>query len=91
LPLRLPVCNFDAKTGILCANCESKLKSGEIGRADVYASRALVIIAEKGGKLNRAELTRAFEVGGSYVLEFASPDFDLLTDDHVLHSELEGT
>jgi hypothetical protein len=90
MPIKLPICNFDAKTGILCRNCEAKLKSGEIGRADIEASRALAGLAERGGVLSHSELSRAFEFGGSYVLEFSSSDFQHLRDDEVLRSELEG-
>jgi hypothetical protein len=90
LTLKLPICNFDAKTGILCANCEAKLKSGQITRAEIDASRALVAHSEHNALLNKAELTRAYETGGAYVLEFVSPEFQHLRDDQTIRSALEG-
>ena len=40
LPLRIPICAFDAKTGILCAKCQAKLTAGQITEADIQVSRA---------------------------------------------------
>ena len=69
MPLKMPICTFDAKTGILCAKCEAKLRSGQISAADIQASRALVQIAERVSDLNKITLLRSFEVEGNYVLE----------------------
>jgi hypothetical protein len=90
LTLKLPICNFDAKTGILCANCEAKLKSGQISRAEIEASKALVSHSEHNALLNKAELTRAYDTGGAYVLEFVTPEFQHLRDDQTIRSALEG-
>jgi transcription antitermination factor NusA-like protein len=91
LALRLPICNFDAKTGILCAKCESKLKSGEITSADVEASRALIHVAEKISDVNKVALKRAFEVGGNYVLEFEGQDIQTIRSSDSVRAELEGS
>jgi len=91
LTLKLPICNFDAKTGILCANCEAKLKSGQITRAEIDASRALVSHSDRNPLLSKAELTAAYETSGAYVLEFVTPDFQHLRDDPTLRSELEAS
>ena len=91
LTLKLPICNFDAKTGILCANCEAKLKSGQISKAEIEASKALVSHSDHNTLLNKAELTRAYDTGGAYVLEFVTPEFQHLRDDQTLRSALEGS
>jgi hypothetical protein len=91
LTLKLPICNFDAKTGILCSNCEAKLKAGQITKAEIEASRALVGHSDHNPRLNKAELTRAYEAGGAYVLEFVSPEFQHLRDDQTFRSELESS
>jgi transcription antitermination factor NusA-like protein len=90
LPLKLPICNFDARTGILCANCESRLRKGELTRADVEASKALSKLAENLQELNRATLRRASEVGGTYVLEFEQQDLRPLRTNPAIYRELEG-
>ena len=87
---KLPICYFDARTGILCGNCESRLRKGEISRADVEASKAIAHLSERIPELGRATLKRAFEINGSYVLEFERADVAALRSNSTLHTELEG-
>ncbi len=87
---KLPICYFDARTGILCANCESRLRKGEITAADVESSKAVAHLADRIPELGRVTLRRAFEARGSYVLEFERSDIGILRSNPVLQSELEG-
>ncbi len=87
---KLPICYFDARTGILCGNCESRLQKGEISRADVEAAKAVAHLADRVPELARATLRRAFEASGSYVLEFEQSDIPSLRSNPLLQSELEG-
>ncbi len=89
MALKLPICTFDAKTGILCAKCESKLKAGQISQADVEASKALVRLAEKNGELNKISLLRAVEVGGDYVMEFEQADLPAVRSNPATVAKLE--
>jgi len=88
---KLPICYFDARTGILCGNCESRLRKGEISRADVEASKAIAHLADRIPELAHVTLRRAFEASGSYVLEFDKGDMIALRSNSELQSELEGT
>ncbi len=90
MPVKLPICNFDSKTGILCANCESRLRKGEISSADVEASKAIIRISERIPELKRSTLRRAFEAGGTYVLEFEQADLSPLRSNSTVYPELEG-
>jgi hypothetical protein len=67
MQLQIPICSFDAKTGILCSMCESRLRSGQIREADVQASKALLQLA--GHLRGAASLVRSFRVDGNYILE----------------------
>jgi len=87
---KLPICYFDARTGILCGNCEARLRKGEITRADVEASKAVAHLGDRVPELGRATLKRAFEANGSYVLEFEQADMGSLRQNSLLQSELEG-
>jgi len=87
---KLPICYFDARTGILCGNCESRLRKGEISRADVEASKAVAHLADRVPELVHVTLRRAFEASGSYVLEFDQGDMMALRSSPLLQSELEG-
>ena len=89
MTLKLPICNFDAKTGILCAKCEERLQRGEISKADVEASKALAKLADHAQGLSRATLKRAWETRGSYVLEFEQGDLPALRSIPDLAEELE--
>ena len=89
MAIKLPICSFDAKTGILCAKCESKLRSGEISKSDVEASKALIHLADKFNELGKVTLKRSFESGGNYVLEFEPVDLSHLRADPKLFGELD--
>jgi len=89
LPVRLPICNFDAKTGMLCANCESRLRRGEISRAEVEASKAVVSLVDRIPELGRVTLKHAFEVGGTYVLEFEQQDLVAIRSNPTVYAQLE--
>ncbi|MDA4123852.1 MAG: hypothetical protein OK438_00175 [Thaumarchaeota archaeon] len=89
MPLKLPICNFDAKTGILCANCEARLGRGEIGKADVEASKVVIRLADAHPELNKVTLRRASEAGGSYVLEFEQQDVQAMRSNPRVQADLE--
>jgi len=40
--MKLPICVFDAKTGMLCSNCKAKLENDEITPSDVEICKVLV-------------------------------------------------
>jgi len=90
LAIKLPICTFDAKTGILCANCRSKLARGEISKADVEASKALVGLSESRQELSRSTFKKGVESKGNYILEFEASDLPSLRSDPALTSEMEA-
>jgi hypothetical protein len=86
---KLPICYFDARTGILCSNCEGRLARGEISQADVEASKAVAQLSDRVTELQRVTLRRAVEARGSYVLEFDQSDVPALKGNPLLQEELE--
>jgi hypothetical protein len=54
--MKTPICTFDAKTGILCNLCESKLESGQITQSDVESSIVLTRLAQKNSNINKMTL-----------------------------------
>jgi hypothetical protein len=40
--MRLPVCNFDLESDMLCTNCQARLDRGEITSFDVEFSKWLL-------------------------------------------------
>jgi hypothetical protein len=87
---RLPICYFDAKTGILCGNCEARLAKGEITEADVEASKAVAQLSDRILEFGKATLRRAYETNGSYLLEFEQSDIPTLRSNPLLVEELEN-
>ncbi len=90
MQLKIPVCNFDAKTGILCSICQAKLDSGQVTEADVRVSKALAQYAEHSRELDSAVLIRSYSVGKDYLLEVNEPTIPVLRKDPI-SSELERT
>ncbi len=91
LPIKIPICAFDAKTGILCSKCQSKLSSGQISNSDIQVSRALVKLAEKTSDINRTTLLRSFQVDGNFVLEVEQADAALFRSKPEIKTSLEET
>lgn len=89
MPLKIPICNFDAKTGILCAKCEQRLNSGQITEADVIVSKVLVQLAEKNQDVNKLNLVRARKVDGNFVIELDTQSISLLRSNTELKNAIQ--
>jgi transcription antitermination factor NusA-like protein len=89
LPLRIPICAFDAKTGILCAKCQAKLSAGQISNSDIVVSKVLVKLAESVPEVNKMALLRSNEVEGSYVMEMEQSDATLIRSKPEIKQKLE--
>ncbi len=72
--LKTPICNFDAKTGILCNMCENKLISGQITSSDVEGSIVLTKIALKNSEIDKMTLISSKEIDDEVILFFKSSD-----------------
>jgi transcription antitermination factor NusA-like protein len=90
LPLRIPICAFDAKTGILCAKCQAKLTAGQITNSDIVVSKVLVKLAESVPDLNKMGFSRSYEVEGNYVFEMEQADASVVRSKPEIRQKLEG-
>lgn len=75
--MRLPICIFDAKTGVLCPKCESRLKNGELSKVDVECSIKLIKLSNKNQDVDKLNLIGSQKIDGDYVL--------ILKDSNVSH------
>jgi hypothetical protein len=66
--LRLPICIFDAKTGVLCPKCESRLKNGELSKTDVESSIKLIKLSNKNQDIDKLNLIGSQKIDEDYVL-----------------------
>jgi len=87
--MKTPICSFDAKSGVLCSNCESKLKSGDISQDDFDASVKLTKLSDHISNFNNFTLVRGTKVGDDFVLVMRSSDIGSLRRniDHVREIE----
>jgi hypothetical protein len=66
--LKLPICIFDAKTGVLCPKCESRLKNGELSKIDVESSIKLIKLSNKNQDIDKLNLIGSQKIDEDYVL-----------------------
>ena len=76
--MKTPICIFDAKTGILCNLCESKLESGQITQSDVDNSIVLTRLAQKNSNINKMTLISAKEIQNEHILMLKSSDLRVI-------------
>jgi len=86
--LKFPICQFDARVGVLCPKCEARLRSGEITKTDVDVSFMLSKLAAKNPMLDKLTLKRAYEIDGDYVLLFEQGEAQVVLDNRNLMDEL---
>jgi transcription antitermination factor NusA-like protein len=89
--LKLPICSFDAKVGVLCPKCEAKLRSGELSRTDVDVSYMLAKNVAKFPVLDKITLRKAAEVDGELVLMVGQGDMAILRTEQEFARSLEET
>ena len=87
--MKTPICSFDAKSGVLCRKCETKLKSGSITQDDVEAATKLIGLADRNQEVNKFTLIRATRVYGDFVLVFRGSDVSVLRGNEELASKIE--
>ncbi len=64
-----PICNFCAKTGVLCKKCKQKLRKGKFTQLDVDVSKAFAKAEQRFPKqLQNVTLDRAHRLNSSIVL-----------------------
>lgn len=88
--MKSPIYPFDAKSGVLCSKCESKLQSGGITRDDVEAAIRLARLADRSQDVDRFTLLRGAKVDDDFVLVLRSPDVIALRGDSQLADKIEG-
>jgi transcription antitermination factor NusA-like protein len=89
--LQLPICSFDARTGILCPKCESKLRSGHITKSDVEVSIKMSELQEEIPELEKTTLLHAIDADGDIVLIMGKGDHDIIRKSITVFRKLEST
>ena len=87
--MKSPICSFDAKSGVLCRNCEAKLKQGSITQDDIDATKKLSGLADHDPQINKFTLVRGTRVNGDFVLVLRGSDVSVLRANKELASKIE--
>ena len=87
--MKLPICIFDAKNAVLCPQCENKVESGEITKADVDASIILAKIAKKNTEIENFTMHSCKEFQGNFVLSFAKNDIMAIRQSRTIYRTLQ--
>ena len=87
--MKLPICVFDAKNAVLCPQCEGKVDTGELTKADVEASITLAKIAKSNSIIENFTLHSCKEFDGSFVLSLAKNDIMVIRQSRILYRLLQ--
>ncbi len=88
--MKTPICSFDARTGVLCPQCDSKLRSGQLSDTDVEVSIKLTKASEKKQSISKINLMKANQVDGDYLLALEPGSLAALRHDLALQKDLQG-
>jgi hypothetical protein len=87
--LRLPICIFDAKTGVLCPKCEGRLKNGELSKIDVDCSIKLIKLSNKNQDIDKLNLIGSQKIDEDYVLILKDSNVSHINSNDKLISSIE--
>ncbi len=86
--MRLPVCNFDLESDMLCTSCQAKLDRGEITTFDIEFSKWLLEREQEHPNLESLTLLRATRIKGRLILVVKKKGKELLLAEESLITEL---
>ena len=80
-----PICGFDAKNAVLCPQCEGKVETGQLTKADVDASITLAKIAKTNKEIENFSLYSCKEFQGNFILALAKNDIMKIRQSRTLY------
>jgi transcription antitermination factor NusA-like protein len=66
--LKMGLCSFCLKSGILCQKCSAKVKSGEVSETDLRVARLLLSLEEKFPSLQNVYFHKTVETDGTLAI-----------------------
>ena len=87
--MKTPICTFDAKTGILCAKCETKLRLGHLTHADIEGAMKITKIAEHNQDVNKFTMISAAKVDDDFILILRGSDIIVLRTNTTLSKKFQ--
>ena len=87
--MKVPICIFDAKTGVLCPKCESRLKNGDLSKIDVECSIKLIKLSVKNQDIDKLNLIGSQKIDEDYVLILKDSNLSNINSNDKLISSVE--
>ena len=84
-----PICGFDAKNNVLCPQCEAKVDTGVLTKADVEASTTLARIAKTTKEIENFSLYSCKEFEGNFILSLAKNDIMIIRQSRTIYRLLQ--
>ena len=88
--MQVPICGFDAKNAVLCPQCESKIESGDLTKADVDASIILARLAKEHPQIDQFTLHGCKEIDGNFILRLGKQDIQRIRQSRTLYRLIQG-
>ena len=66
--MQTQLCEFCLRSGMLCSNCQEKVRSGEVNDLYMKVAQYLLKVENQNPQLNKARLDKVVDVGGFLVL-----------------------
>jgi hypothetical protein len=86
--MRLPVCNFDLESDMLCPNCQARLDRGEITQFDIEFSKWMLDREKEYPNLENLTLLKAAKTETRLILVVKKKNKELLFSEEALISRL---
>lgn len=86
--MRLPVCNFDLESDMLCTNCQARLDRGELKHFDIEFSKWMLEREKIYPSLVDLTLQRAAKVGDRLILVVKKKGKSLILSEESLVNEM---
>ena len=78
LQVKMDLCNFCLKSGILCQKCSARVKSGEISELDLKVGRSLLSLEEKYPSLQNVYFHKAIDADNTLAIVVGPGDVSRL-------------
>jgi hypothetical protein len=86
--MRLPVCNFDLESDMLCPNCQARLDRGELTQFDIEFSRWMLEREKVYPSLETLHILKAAKAGKRFILVVKKKNKQLLLAEESLIREM---
>ena len=76
--MKIPICTFDAKTTVLCAKCETRLRLGQVTNADIEGAIKITKLAQINQDINKFTMAYASKVDDDFIIALSGSDISTI-------------